>query len=42
MTRNRTALKITRRAAIIAAFACLALALVPAAGMANAPVRFGT
>jgi hypothetical protein len=41
MTRNRTALKITRRAGIIAAFACLALAVVPATGMAKAPVRFG-
>lgn len=41
MTRNRTAQKIARRAGIIAAFACLALALVPAAGMAKAPVKFG-
>lgn len=41
MTRNRTAKKITRRAGIIAAFACLALAVVPATGMAKAPVRFG-
>lgn len=41
MTRNRTAQKIARRAGIIAAFACLALALVPAAGQAKAPVRFG-
>jgi hypothetical protein len=41
MTRNRTAQKITRRTGIIAAFACLALAVVPAAGMAKAPVRFG-
>lgn len=41
MTRNRTAQKIARRAGIIAAFACLALAVVPAAGQAKAPVRFG-
>jgi len=41
MTRNRTAQKIARRAGIIAAFACLALAVVPATGMAKAPVRFG-
>jgi hypothetical protein len=41
MTRNHTAQKIARRAGIIAAFACLALAIVPASGMAKAPVRFG-
>lgn len=41
MNRNRTAQKIARRAGIIAAFACLALAVVPAAGQAKAPVRFG-
>jgi hypothetical protein len=41
MTRTRTAQKIARRAGIIAAFACLALAVVPASGMAKAPVRFG-
>jgi hypothetical protein len=41
MTRNRTAQKIARRAGIIAAFACLALA-VPASGMAKAPVKFGS
>jgi len=41
MTRNRTAQKIARRAGILAALACLALAVVPAAGMAKAPVRFG-
>jgi len=41
MTRNRTALKIARRAGVIAAFACLALAVVPAVGQAKAPVRFG-
>jgi hypothetical protein len=41
MTRNRTAQKIARRAGLIAAFACLALAIVPAAGLAKAPVRFG-
>ncbi len=41
MTRNRTAHKIARRAGIIAAFACLVLAIVPAAGQAKAPVRFG-
>ncbi|HEX4465476.1 MAG TPA: hypothetical protein VH042_12635 [Solirubrobacterales bacterium] len=41
MARNRTAQKIARRAGILAAFACLALAVVPAAGMAKAPVRFG-
>lgn len=37
MTRNRTALKL----ALVAALAVLALALVPAAGMAKAPVKFG-
>jgi len=42
MTRNRTAQKIARRAGLAAAFACLALAVVPAAGMAKAPVRFGS
>ena len=41
MTRNRTAQKIARRAGIVAAFACLALAVVPAAGQAKAPVKFG-
>lgn len=41
MTRSRTAQKIARRAGLIAAFACLALAVVPATGMAKAPVRFG-
>lgn len=41
MTRNRTAQKIARRAGLIAAFACLVLAIVPVAGMAKAPVRFG-
>jgi hypothetical protein len=41
MTRNRIAWKIARRAGIVAAFACLALAVVPATGMAKAPVRFG-
>ncbi len=41
MTRNRTAQKIARRAGLVAAFACLALAVVPATGMAKAPVRFG-
>lgn len=41
MTRNRTAQKIARRAGIIAAFACLVLAIVPAAGQAKAPVGFG-
>jgi hypothetical protein len=41
MTRNRPAHKIARRAGIIAAFACLVLAIVPAAGQAKAPVRFG-
>jgi hypothetical protein len=42
MTRNRTAQKIARRTGIIAVFACLALAVVPATGMAKAPVRFGS
>ncbi len=41
MNRNHTAQKVARRAAIVAAFACLALAVVPATGMAKAPVRFG-
>ena len=41
MTRNRTAQKIARRTGLVAAFACLALAVVPASGMAKAPVRFG-
>jgi hypothetical protein len=41
MSRNRTAQKIARRAGLVAAFACLVLALVPAAGQAKAPVRFG-
>lgn len=41
MTRTRTAQKIARRAGIIAAFACLVLAAVPAVGQAKAPVRFG-
>jgi hypothetical protein len=41
MTRNRTAQKIARRAGLVAAFACLVLALIPAAGQAKAPVRFG-
>jgi hypothetical protein len=41
MTRNRTPQRIARRAGTIAAFACLALAIVPAAGVAKAPVRFG-
>jgi hypothetical protein len=42
MTRNRIAQKIARRAGLIAAFACLALAVVPAGGMAKAPVKFGS
>ena len=42
MTRNRTAQKIARRAGLIAALACLALAVVPAAGMAKVPVKFGS
>jgi len=41
MTRTHTARKIARRAGLIAAFACLALAIVPATGLAKAPVRFG-
>ena len=41
MTRNRTAQKTARRVSVIAAFACLVLAVVPASGMAKAPVRFG-
>jgi hypothetical protein len=41
MTRNRTAQKIARRAGFVAALACLVLAVVPATGMAKAPVRFG-
>jgi hypothetical protein len=42
MTRNCTVQKIARRAGLIAALACLALAVVPATGMAKAPVRFGS
>src|SRR4051794_2848142 len=41
MTSNRTAHKTPRRAGILAAFACLALVIVPAAGQAKAPVKFG-
>ena len=41
MTRTRTAQKIARRAGLVAAFACLVLAVVPAVGQAKAPVRFG-
>jgi hypothetical protein len=41
MTRNRIAQKIARRSGIVAAFACLALAVVPTTGMAKAPVHFG-
>jgi hypothetical protein len=41
MNRNRTAQRIARRAGLIAAFACLVLAVVPAVGQAKAPVRFG-
>ena len=41
MTRNATAQKIARRAGLAAALASLALALVPAAGVASAPVKFG-
>ena len=42
MIRNRAAQKIARRAGILAAFACLALAVVPATGMARASVKFGS
>ncbi len=41
MTRNSTAQKIARRTGLAAAVASLALALVPAAGQAKAPVKFG-
>jgi hypothetical protein len=41
MIRNATAQKIARRTALVAALASLALALVPAAGVASAPVKFG-
>jgi hypothetical protein len=41
MTRNATAQKIARRAGLVAALASLALALVPAAGVASTPVKFG-
>jgi hypothetical protein len=41
MTRNATAQKIARRTGLVAALASLALALVPAAGVASAPVKFG-
>jgi hypothetical protein len=40
MTRKRTAQKIARTG-LVAAIASLALALVPAAGLAKAPVKFG-
>jgi hypothetical protein len=42
MTRNRTAQKIARRSGLAAAVAALALAAVPAAGTAKAPVKFGS
>jgi hypothetical protein len=38
---TRTAQKVVRRAGLAAALACLVLAIVPAAGMAKAPVKFG-
>jgi len=41
MTRNATTRKLIRRPGLAAAVACLALALVPAAGVAKAPVKFG-
>lgn len=41
MTRTRTTQKIARRSGLVAAIACLAMAFVPAAGMAKAPVKFG-
>lgn len=41
MTRKPAAQKIARRIGLIAALASLALAVVPAAGQAKAPVRFG-
>ena len=41
MTRNATAQKIARRSGLAAALVALALALVPAAGMASAPIKFG-
>lgn len=41
MTRNTTAQKIARRSGFLAAFAALALAVAPAAGVAKAPVKFG-
>lgn len=42
MTRNRTAQKIARRSGLAAAVAALALAVVPAAGTAKAPAKFGS
>ena len=42
MTRNRTAHKIARRSGLAAALAALALAAAPAAGIAKAPVKFGS
>lgn len=41
MTRTTPARKIARRVGFVAALATLALALVPAAGLASAPVKFG-
>jgi len=41
MTRNSTAQMIVRRTGLAAAVASLALVLVPAAGQAKAPVKFG-
>lgn len=41
MTRKSTAQKIVRRTGLLAAVASLAIAVVPAAGVAKAPVKFG-
>lgn len=42
MTRNPTAQKIARRTGLLAALASVALMVAPAAGLAKAPVKFGS
>jgi hypothetical protein len=42
MTRKTTAQKIARRAGLLGALASLALMVAPAAGLASAPVKFGS
>jgi hypothetical protein len=42
MTRNTTAQKIARRTGLLAAVASAALMVAPAAGLAKAPVKFGS